>query len=230
MTAKILYSIAEVTAALDSVLGEKGSIQVLFNQGKIIYQTTLLARDDSFLFFDFDGIEETSLMSMIDFYSTTIFVYYSGGVRYQFLGKQAALTSMEGITVLRVPVPTSLNGVPSRKSQRFLLPEGFASISIKTPEGMTTLPVREISLAGVSLWSKSSYGMMPHSVVKNAVVSFHDGFSFTGAIEISRVNYVADGPDAMTHIISAQFLGLTDKLENTLSVKLEHYKLSEAQD
>lgn len=226
----LLFSNADILSCIDSILGERNSVQAMFNQGKIVYQTGIVARDEQHLYLDVDGIEETSLISMIDFYSSVIFVFYSGGFRHQFLSKNSLLTTLDGITVLKIPIPASINRIPSRKSNRFVIPDGFAFITMKTPDGEAKLPVRELSLGGLSIWSDSSYSMTAHSIIRNATLSFHDGASLVCSLEISRVNYVADGPGGMTHVISTQFIYLNEKQETILSRKIQQYNLTAEND
>lgn len=224
----MLYTNAEIMNAIEGVKNSKTMVQVLFNQGKFIYQSILFDYDEKHLHFDFDGIEETTLMSMIDFYSATVFVFFDKDKRHQFLAKQSLITNHLGRTSLKIAIPSNINVVPGRQSDRLDVPESESWLNASIQGEAKAFPIRDISEGGFSMWAQSSFGLAPHSVVKNCQIQFADGQSFFCSIEIIRMNYTLDDPMGRTHIISCKFEAILEKDFKSLVKRLAAKKAQSA--
>lgn len=207
----VLVTKQDITDSLSSIAQQRGALQCLFNQGKYVYQTSIMAIETDAVYFDFDGIEETTLMSIIDFYSPAVFVFFNHGLRYQFLAKNSEILHYAGRTCLKIPYPGSITVVPGRKSVRYDLPADFAALRVQIEAEDFEFTIREMSEGGLSMWSSSSHGLTPHSTLKGASVQFADGVKVNCSLEIVRINYTLDDPDGRTHIISCQFSAISPK-------------------
>lgn len=222
----VLITKKDIIESLANIAKQRGALQCFFNQGKYVYQTSIVEIavevDGEYVYLDFDGVEETTLMSIIDFYSPTVFVFFDHGLRYQFLAKQSSMEFHLGRSCLKITLPGSITVVPGRKSVRYELPAGSASLTATIENEDYVFAIREMSQGGLSMWSKSSHGLTPHSTIKNSVIEFADGARFSCSVEIVRINYTLDDPLGQTHIISCEFSAIGAKETGLLLKRIEN--------
>lgn len=208
----VLFSNDEIQEALRLGKSQQEDVQCLFNQGKYVYQSKIVHYDDTHIYFDFDGIEESTLISIIDFYSPVVFVFFNDGLRFQFLARKSQLVTYNGQTTLQIAVPSNINVVEGRKTPRIEFPEGFAVFETELQQhGTIQLPVREMSMGGFSVWSHSSFGLTPHASLRSCQINFSSGFKIKAGIEIVRINFSLGNPPSKTNIISCRFTQINER-------------------
>lgn len=223
----VLITKKDIIEALSSIASQRGAIQSFFNQGKYVYQTSIVEAVEGGVYLDFDGIEETTLMSIIDFYSPTVFVFFDHGLRYQFLAKNSSLVFHAGRSCLLIHLPNSITVVPGRKTARYEMPRDAARFLAAIDGSDYSFAVREMSQGGLSMWSTSSHGLTPHSTIKNSVIEFTDGARVPCSVEIVRINYTLDDPAGQTHIISCEITAISPKDAGVLTKRLENLTLAD---
>ena len=214
----------DLDSALDKLLKNKAPVKILFNQGKNVYESVLLACEASNLLFDFGGIEETSLLGLIDFGSPAVLVFYLGTTRYQFMAKSSKLVkTKQSQTCLLVEKPSSLTVIEGRKAARVQVGhiEGQGQIRCLLGGEIQEFDLKELSVGGMSMWAQSSCGLAPQSQIKSCELRIGEKFSIPCSIEIVRIGYSLDDPMGRTHLISAKFCALGSKEKEALLRKLD---------
>lgn len=214
-------------ADIDEVLGfaknSRVPVQCLFNQGKYVYESLLMDFDSKHLWFDFNGIERSSLFGSIDFYAPVVFVFFHEGRRYQFTTKQVSLQSAANGERLQVRMPDSVMSLVGRTTQRHELPSGSALLHAMIDQAPVSMPIREMSLGGLSVWSDQAHGLTPHSTIKQAYVEFSDGLRIPCSIRIVRINYSLSADISKSLIISCQFTSIPHKEQQLLQTRLQTF-------
>lgn len=219
----LLISEEEIASVLKRALDSKCAVQALFNQGKYVFLTTILSFDSEHAYLNFEGTDEMAVMSVIDFYSPAVFVLFMDGMRYQFLAKNSSFEKSEYKNLLKIATPFSITVVEGRKAARYDLPPGEAYLRAALPGGDHSFPIREISRGGLSMWSGSSHGLVPHSTLKSCDIRFSDGLLVPCSIEIVRISYTLGADQDKTHIIACKFVDVAEKKAAALNERIASF-------
>ena len=213
----------ELIAIINNLMAGKSAVKVLFNQGRNVYDSRLAKINQELLYFDFDGIEETSLISFIDFGAPSVLVFYLEATRYQFMVKSSKLVKIQNQTFLEVQCPTQLTIIEGRKTTRVDVEtiEAHGVLRALIEGEIVEFRLKELSSGGISMWSESSHGLAPKSHIKSCELAIGENFSIPCSIEIVRITYALDDTKGQTHLISARFIVIGIKEKEALIKKIE---------
>lgn len=226
-----IFNHNEINEILRDCLSEQIQVQCLFNQGKHVYLATIIEVMPKHVLLDFGNIQEDILSKTIDFYSPTVFVFFNKTLRFQFLTPKTTLIDFNGSTCLNIPIPNSIHIVEGRQSSRVDLPENFARLHIQTNSGDFSLPIREMSSGGLSLWNTDSLNLAPHSTLKIAKIEFPSlNTTIECTLEVVRIQYFLANHAAKSHLLSFKFTAISEKNKNFLTKQLTTFTKEKTQN
>lgn len=223
---QFMYSAEEILAVYKDISDHKINIQAIFNRGKYIYHTKLARFSDKKIEFNFDGIEETSLISLLDFYSEIIVVFFKEGFMYQHILKNIQLENQEdGSTTLTADLPSFITKLPGREQERIDLPINYAKLQILSKvEYGNMLEVKEASTGGFSIWIDSSTSLPPNANF-DCEIYFGEDEPIQCFAQVRRVDYVASDGREARNLVGFKILDIEEKHRTALKEHLDRAKL-----
>lgn len=221
---QIIYSAEEINNLYLSCIEDKTNIQALFNRGKYIYHTKAISITDKNIEYDFDGIEDTSLISLLDFYNEIVVVFFNEEYMFQHILKNLLLdTKADGTTVLITDFPNFVTKLPGREQERVNLPKNYAQLRIVSKTDISeTLEIKEVSSGGFSVWVGSSLSLSPNATF-NVEIKI-DGNAIKCNAQVRRIDFVAgDGLEAR-NLVGFKILDITEENLSILVNLLKNIK------
>lgn len=143
----------EILFQIRQLIRQKQRVSVVFDEGRQSFLTVLIdiSADDTTLFFDVSGSEESNLAFLRA--GRCQFIADVDGIRLQFPGEGQKTAQWSGEQVLAVAIPNSLLRLQRREFFRLRLPTSkpyLCRFRLGSPEEMA-LPIYDISVGGIGI-------------------------------------------------------------------------------
>lgn len=185
-----LRSRREIAFQLRGLIKRGDRMTVLFQEGRQSFLTVLLdiAEDDSQLYFDVGGSNETNQAFLRAEQCT--FTTFVEGIRIQFAGQKCRETALQGEPVFAVAIPKTLLRLQRREFFRLRLPTGnpyICRVRRGSPQE-TALPLHDISVGGIGILSTRKLEFEQLEIMENCWIDLRD----TGVLAVTiEVRYVS---------------------------------------
>ena len=214
---KLIYDTCEKVDIFKMVKEEGLKVQIFFNKGQYIYNAKVKGLSNSdYVIFDMNGIEDTHLLPLLDFYNQVLFVFYHGPNRYQFVKNTNYKNSH-----LVVPIPEYINILEGRKAPRIILKNGVGKVKIND----IFYDLLETSLGGFSFWldAENTNNINSKEVFEKVLIEIDD-LKFETDIQAMRIEAVAENGQDLRKQVGCRFINTEQNILNKLQNKLSDLK------
>lgn len=209
----------EILFYLHQLIKDGERVSVVFNEGKDMLLTVLLAVDEDHdrLIFDWGGSEETNQKLLKS--ERNFFVCAPHGVRNQFMTGAVQETVFQGRRAFITQLPQRYTRLQRREFFRLVLPiTRRPTCTLPAPEGQTPLqlPVIDISIGGLAMEMPDSHP--PFEVgqqLADARLEFPGKLRLTVTLEVRNVGPIERINKVFWHI-GCRFVGLSPRDEHLL--------------
>lgn len=201
----------EITFQLRGLIKQGERIAVNFDGGRQSFITVLIdvSEDESFLYFDVGGSEDTNRA----FLNTDhcIFTSVVDGIRIQFSTSQAREKVLRGERVFVVPVPKSLIRLQRRDVFRLQLPTTkpyICRIRRGTPQEKE-LPLHDISIGGIGIQWTEKPEFEPLEILENCWIDLRDSGALALTLQVRYITTLESRTGKPLWHMGCQFLKLS---------------------
>ncbi|MEW5783355.1 MAG: flagellar brake protein [Pseudomonadota bacterium] len=209
----------EILFYLHQLIKDGERVSVVFNEGKDMLLTVLLAVDEDHdrLIFDWGGSEETNQKLLKS--ERNFFVCAPHGVRNQFMTGAVQETVFQGRRAFITQLPQRYTRLQRREFFRLVLPlTRRPTCTLPAPEGQTPLqlPVIDISIGGLAMEMPDPHP--PFEVgqqLPGALIEFRSGLRLVVTLEVRNVGPLERGNKVVGRI-GCRFVDLPRQDEHLL--------------
>lgn len=208
----------EIVFQLRGLIKQGERLSVTFDGGRQTFLTVLIevSGDDSRLYFDVGGSEETNRAFLLTERSTLTSVV--NGVRIQFTAPRAQEKTLRGDRVFVVPVPKDLLRLQRRDVFRLQLPiikPYVCRIRRDTPEEKI-LPLHDISIGGIGVLSSEKLDFEQLEVLDNCSIDLHDSGALALKLEVRYITALESRTGKPLWHMGCQFIKLSPANETLI--------------